>query len=122
MGFYGNIQSQKGNRKKTEFPQKGKKKMEKILTLENAKQFIEDCNLQEEFKNWIADTDETDLDYLTLDFAEASYEFEKWAKENLDYEEEEDEGDETDCWDDDTTSYDEVEKDRRALAWEFNRR
>lgn len=71
--------------------------MEKILTLENAKQFIEDCNLQEEFKNWIADTDETDLDYLTLDFAEASDEFEEWAKENLDTEAQTDE--EGDYWD-----------------------
>lgn len=71
--------------------------MEKILTLENAKQFIEDCNLQEEFKNWIADTDETDLDYLTLDFAEASDEFEEWAKENLDTEPQTDA--EGDYWD-----------------------
>ena len=67
--------------------------MEKILTLENAKQFIEDCNLQEEFKNWIADTDETDLDYLTLDFAESSYEFEEWAEENLSEAETDEEGD-----------------------------
>lgn len=71
--------------------------MEKILNLENAKQFIEDCNLQEEFKNWIADTDETDLDYLTLDFAEASDEFEEWAKENLEAEPQTDE--EGDYWD-----------------------
>lgn len=93
--------------------------MKKILTLENAKQFIEDCNLQEEFKEWAEGSNE-DLDYLTLDFASASSdEFEEWAKENLDYEEEEDE---EDTWDDDTTSYDEVEKDRQALAWEFNRR
>lgn len=73
--------------------------MEKILTLENAKQFIEDCNLQEEFKNWIADTDETDLDYLTLDFASASDEFEEWAKENLDTEAEPQTDEEGDYWD-----------------------
>lgn len=73
--------------------------MEKILTLENAKQFIEDCNLQEEFKNWIADTDETDLDYLTLDFASASDEFEEWAKENLDTESEPQTDEEGDYWD-----------------------
>lgn len=92
--------------------------MKKILTLENAKQFIEDCNLQEEFKKW-AEGSTDDLDYLILDFASASDdEFEEWAKENLDYEPEDE--DETDCWDDDG-SYDEVEKDRQALAWEFNR-
>lgn len=93
--------------------------MKKILNLENAKQFIEDCNLQEAFKEW-AEGSTDDLDYLTLEFASASDdEFEEWAKENLDYEEEEDE---EDTWDDDTTSYDEVKKDRQALAWEFNRR
>lgn len=93
--------------------------MKKILTLENAKQFIEDCNLQEEFKEW-AEGSTDDLDYLILDFASASDDqFEEWAKENLDYEpEDEDDGD---YLDDDTSSYDEVEKDRQALAWEFNR-
>ena len=92
--------------------------MKKILTLENAKQFIEDCNLQEEFKEW-AEGSTDNLDELTLDFASASSdEFEEWAKENLDYEAEEDEAD---YWEEDG-SYDEVEKDRQALAWEFNRR
>lgn len=71
--------------------------MEKILNLENAKQFIEDCNLQEEFEAWVAKADETDLDYLTLDFAKASEEangeFTEWAKEALGYEPEEEDED-----------------------------
>ncbi len=93
--------------------------MKKILTLENAKQFIEDCNLQEEFKEW-SEGDTENLDELILDFASASSdEFEEWAKENLDYEEEEEDDD---YWDEDDDSYDEVKKDREALAWEFNRR
>lgn len=72
--------------------------MKKTITAELAKEFIEGCNLQEEFKEW-ADESEEDLDYLMTDFAEADCgdRFEEWYKEAYgeDFEEDEEPYEET---------------------------
>lgn len=92
----------KGTERKQSSYRKERKKMKtNLLTLETARQFIEDNNLEEEFTEWAAEANETDLDYLTLDFAAACDEFEDWAKENLETETENDE--EADYWDSKTT-------------------
>lgn len=71
--------------------------MKREITTELAKEFIEEKNLQEEFKKW-AEGSEDDLDYLMRDFAEADggWEFEDWYKEAYgeDFEKEEDEDEE----------------------------
>ena len=56
--------------------------MKREITTELAKEFIEEKNLQEEFKKW-AEGSEDDLDYLMRDFAKADggFEFADWYKE-----------------------------------------